>query len=194
MIRIFLGFVFTIGFSLSVMAAEIGDDGLHKQDWFAVTFKDLSEDMETAKDEGKRLVLMFEQRGCIYCKMVHEEVLTDSEVTDFIKEHYIVVQYNLHGDEEVIDTDGEELTEKSAARKWGVLFTPSILFLPEEMDEEKSVSEQVVAVMPGAFRKGTFLDMFRWVQQKGYAGEETFQQFHGRSIRERQAAGAENTD
>ena len=51
-----------------------------------------------------------------------------------------------------------------------------------------------VAVMPGAFRKGTFLDMFKWVHQKGYEGEESFQQFHARSIRERVAAGVVNTD
>ena len=30
--------------------------------------------------DGKRLVLIFEQRGCIYCKKMHEKMLTDPEV------------------------------------------------------------------------------------------------------------------
>lgn len=175
-------------------AAEVGDDGLHKQDWFSVTFKDLNEDINTARDEGKRLALMFEQRGCIYCKMVHEQVLTDPHVREFIESNYMMVQYNLYGDEEVIDTDGEAMTEKTIARKWGVLFTPTIVFLPESAQPDKHAFQQAVAVMPGAFRKGTFLDMFKWVHQKGYDGEETFQQYHARSIRERQAAGEVNTD
>ncbi len=191
-------FILAITFVLSALgglsAAEVGDDGLHKQDWFSVTFRDLGEDLETANSDGKRLVMFFEQRGCIYCKEVHEKVLTDPEVSDFIKANYMVVQYNLYGDEEVVDFDGDDLTEKTAARKWGVMFTPTILFMPETADPEKSAQQQAVAVMPGAFRKGTFLDMFKWVHQKGYAGEETFQQFHARSIRERAAAGVENTD
>ena len=176
------------------LAVEIGDDGLHKQDWFSVTFKDLAEDLETANDDGKRLVLIFEQRGCIYCREVHEKVLVDPKVREFIKTNFMVVQYNLYGDEEVIDFDGDSLTEKEAARKWGVLFTPTIMFMPETINVNASAKEQAVALMPGAFRKGTFLDMFKWVHQKGYDGEEGFQQFHARSIRERDAAGIENTD
>ena len=179
---------------VALLAAEIGDDGLYKQDWFSVTFRDLSEDLESANDEGKRLVMFFEQRGCIYCKEVHEKVLSDPEVRDFIESNFMVVQYNLYGDEEVVDFDGEMMTEKTAARKWGVLFTPTILFMPEQAADSKSAQELAVAIMPGAFRKGTFLDMFKWVHQKGYAGDEGFQQYHARSIREREAAGIQNTD
>lgn len=178
----------------SAMAAEVGDDGLHKQTWFATTFRDIKEDMDTAKAEGKRLALIFEQRGCIYCRKVHEEVLTDPEVRDFIKDNYMVVQYNLYGDEEVTDLDGETLTEKTAARKWRVTFTPTIFFLPEENDGKKDVGASTVAVMPGAFRKGTFLDMFQWVHKKGYETDEGFQRYHARRIVERREAGENNTD
>ena len=55
-------------------AAELGDDGLHKTAWMRDTFKDLREDLEEANAEDKRLMLMFEQRGCIYCTKMHEEV------------------------------------------------------------------------------------------------------------------------
>jgi thioredoxin-related protein len=178
----------------SSAAAEIGDDGLHKQDWFATTFRDIREDMKNAKSEGKRLVLIFEQRGCSYCRQIHEQVLTDPEVKDFIKTNYMVVQYNLYGDEEVTDLDGETLTEKTAARKWRVTFTPTIFFMPEEADGKKDVGASTVSVMPGAFRKGTFLDMFQWVHKKGYETDEGFQRYHARRIIERREAGEKNTD
>lgn len=192
--RLFLAVTVLLAGITGALAAEVGDDGLHKQAWFATTFRDIKEDMDTAKAEGKRLVLMFEQRGCIYCRQVHEKVLTDPEVRDFIKDNYMVVQYNLYGDEEVTDLDGETLTEKTAARKWRVTFTPTIFFMPEETDGKKDVGASTVAVMPGAFRKGTFLDMFQWVDKKGYETEEGFQRYHARRIVERREAGEKNTD
>ncbi|APH71757.1 thioredoxin family protein [Aquibium oceanicum] len=179
--KLVVAFAFMV-LSLHPAQAEIGEDGLHKEDWFALTFRDIADDIATAAEQGKRLAIVFEQRGCIYCTKMHEELLSDPEVRDFIREHFMVVQYNMFGDEEVTDLDGEVLTEKTAARKWGFVFTPTIAFLPEEAPEGKSVSEAAVAVMPGAFGKWTFLDMFRWVSEKGYEGEEHFQKYHARTI------------
>lgn len=176
-------------FSLPVAAAELGDDGLHKTDWMRDTFKDLREDLADANAEGKRLMVMIEQRGCIYCTKMHEEVFPRPEIADFIRENFFVVQLNLHGDLEVIDFDGESLSEKQAARKWGLLFTPSILFLPEEVAEDQTAAQAAVAMMPGAFGPGTTLDLLTWVQEKRYAldTEEDFQRYHARRIAEREA-------
>ena len=173
--------------ALPAWAAELGDDGLHKTDWMRDTFKDLRDDLAEANDEGKRLVLFFEQRGCIYCTQMHEEVFPDPTISDYIEENYFVVQLNLHGDIEVTDLDGESLSEKEMARKWRVMFTPTIMFLPEEVPEDTSAAEAAVAVMPGAFGKGTTLDMFTWVNEKRYLLDngEDFQRYHARMIQER---------
>lgn len=173
--------------ALPLCAAELGDDGLHKTDWMRDTFKDLREDLAEANAEGKRLVLFFEQRGCVYCTKMHEEVFPRPVISDYISENYFVVQLNLYGDVEVTDFDGEVLTEKQAARKWSVLFTPTILFLPEEVGEDQTAQQAAVAVMPGAFGGGTTLDMFTWVNEKRYALDngEDFQRYHARMIQER---------
>ncbi|HCL64801.1 MAG TPA: thioredoxin [Rhizobium sp.] len=184
-----LSFALLTLFLAPAFAVEVGDDGLHKEEWFTMTFRDVAEDVATAKSEGKRLAIIFEQRGCIYCREMHEKILSDPEVRDFIKANFMVVQYNMFGDEEVTDTDGEVLTEKSAARKWGYIFTPTIVFLPEEVESGVPVSKAAVATMPGAFGKLTFLNMFRWVKEKGYEGAEHFQVYHARIINELRAAG-----
>ncbi|MGA9434870.1 MAG: thioredoxin, partial [Roseobacter sp.] len=57
--------------AVPVQAAELGDDGLHKTAWMRDTFKDLREDLEEANAEGKRMLLMVEQRGCSYCAKMH---------------------------------------------------------------------------------------------------------------------------
>lgn len=189
-LRIAAALAFLVGVATQAGAVELGEDGLHKQPWFSQTFKDIREDIETAADDGKRLAIIFEQRGCIYCKKLHEEVLSDPEVAAYIAENFMVVQYNMFGDEEVVDLDGEDLTEKTAAQKWRLLYTPTVVFLPETAPEDETTSAIAAAVstMPGAFQKGTTLDMFTWVREKGYETDEPFQKYHARKIAERQAA------
>ncbi|MEM7176737.1 MAG: thioredoxin family protein [Pseudomonadota bacterium] len=165
-------------------AAELGEDGLHKQPWFAVTFKDMTEDLADAADGGKRLAVIFEQRGCIYCKQLHEKVFSDPDISQYIQDHFVVVQMNLFGDEEVTDFDGESLPEKEMARRWGVVFTPTILFMPETAPQGQTAGQAAVATMPGAFGKGTSLHMFQWVAEKGYEGDEHFQKYHARKLAE----------
>ncbi|AXI54419.1 hypothetical protein SuNHUV7_37220 (plasmid) [Pseudoseohaeicola sp. NH-UV-7] len=173
--------------ALPLGAAELGDDGLHKTPWMRDTFKDLREDLEEANAEGKRLVLFFEQRGCSYCAKMHKEVFPREDVSSYIEDNYFVVQLNLHGDIEVTDFDGETLPESDMARKWGILFTPTIMFIDEEVADGVSAKQAAVAVMPGAFSAGTTLDMFTWVNEKRYAldGDEDFQRYHARRIQER---------
>ena len=171
-------------------ALEVGDDGLHKTPWMQDTFKDLREDLEEANAEGKRLVLFFEQIGCIYCTKMHKEVFSKEKVSNYINDNFFVVQLNLHGDIEVTDFDGEVLPEKDIARKWGILFTPSILFLPPEVESSSSAQQAAVAMMPGAFSAGTTLDLFTWVREERYLLDngEDFQRYHARMVNERRAA------
>jgi len=172
-------------FATASFAVELGEDGLHKTPWMETTFKDMTEDLEAANEQGKRLVIFFEQRGCIYCTKMHNEVFPDPEIEALITEKYYVVQMNLFGDEEVTDFDGTVLSEKKMARRWGVVFTPTILFMPEEAGEEGNAGQAAVATMPGAFGKFTTYNMFKWVSIRGYETEEHFQKYHARMVNEK---------
>ncbi|MCV3272773.1 thioredoxin family protein [Roseobacter sinensis] len=174
--------VFATLTALQGLAAEIGDDGLHKAPWMRDTFKDLSEDLAEATAEGKRLMVLIEQRGCIYCQKMHEEIFVIPEVADYIMENFFVVQINMFGDVEVTDFDGEALPEKDMVRRWGALFTPTILFFPEEVAEGVTASEAAVATMPGAFERWTTYNMLTWVVEKGYETDEPFQKYHARKF------------
>ncbi len=185
--RILFGLLIAGFLALPATAQQLGDDGLHKTEWMRDTFKDLTEDLEEANAEGKRLVLFFEQRGCVYCDKMHKEVFSDPEVSDYIEENFFVVQLNLHGSEDVTDFDGDTRIESKIARKWGILFTPTIMFLPDNVSGEDPAPLESVAMLPGAFAKGTTLDLFTWVNEKRYLdqSEEDFQRYHARRIAER---------
>ncbi len=169
------------------VAAEKGDDGLHKANWFRDTFKDLPEDFAEASSEGKRLMILIEQRGCIYCDKMHKETFTDPRVKAMLEDVFFPVQINLHGDTEVVDADGKVMSEKAATRRWRAMFTPTMIFFPTTLDTSKSSADQAVAIMPGAFGPGTTLDLLTWVSEERYLdqSEEDFQRYHARMIRER---------
>jgi thioredoxin-related protein len=169
-----------VALAMPVLAAPMGDDGLHKPDWLRNTFKDMREDLDEANEEGKRMMVIWEQRGCLYCRQMHEEIFPDPRIDALIREHYFVVQMNLFGDVEVTDFDGTVLPEKEMAERWGVFFTPTMIFMPEEVPEGGTASEAAVATMPGAFGKGTTRALFQWVLEKGYEGDEHFQKYVAR--------------
>jgi len=180
--KLFIAWTMIMALTAGAFASEIGDDGLHKAPWMRDTFKDLSEDLEEANAEGKRLMVIIEQRGCIYCKKMHEEVFSLEDIASYIDENYFVVQINMFGDVEVTDFDGTALPEKEIVKKWGALFTPMILFFPENVPDDQTASQAAVATMPGAFGRHTTFNMLNWVVEKGYEGDESFQRYHARKF------------
>jgi thioredoxin-related protein len=170
-----------------VAAAELGDDGLHKPAWLQNTFRDMAEDMAEAEATGRVLMVIWEQRGCIYCTRMHENVFPDPEIDAYINEHYFVVQMNLFGDVEVTDFDGEVLAEKDIARKWGIVFTPTMMFF-DGAETTLPANQAAVLTMPGAFERNTVLDMLTWIVERGFEGEEHFQHYVARRVEERRAA------
>jgi len=123
---------------------------------------------------------------------MHKDVYSRENVSNYIDENFFVVQLNLHGDLEVTDFDGETLSEKAMARKWGILFTPTVLYLPQEVEEGLTATQASVSFMPGAWSAGTTIDMLTWVNEERYLIDngEDFQRYHARRINERRAAKA----
>lgn len=171
--------VLALSFAASARAeVPLGDDGLHKPAWLQDTFKDLPDDLAEANAEGRRLLILVEQRGCIYCKEMHEKVFPDPEIDALLREKYFVVQMNLFGSTEVTDFDGKVLSEKEMARRWGVAFTPTLIFLPEAVPGGETAVQAAVVTMPGAFGTGTTKALLEWVLSKRYETGEMFQEYY----------------
>lgn len=178
-----LSFIAALLVALPAAAGELGDDGLYKASWMRDTFKDLREDHAEAAAEGKRLLVMIEQRGCLYCKKMHEEIYVIPEIEAMLENDFFVVQLNMFGDVEVTDFDGTTMSEKDMVRKWGAMFTPTSMFFGLETPDVPA-NEAAVATMPGAFAKGTTKHLLEYVLEEGYEGEEPFQKYHARRLEE----------
>ena len=163
-------------------ANTLGDDGLHKADWMHETFKDLNEDLADATAQGKRLLLIVEQRGCIYCSKMHKEVYIDPTIEAMLTNDFYVIQLNMFGDVDVTDFDGIVLSEKEMIRRWGLMFTPTMMFLPESIADDRTAVQASVVTMPGAFGKGTTRALLTWVKDHGYNSDEHFQKYLARTL------------
>jgi thioredoxin-related protein len=146
------------------------DDGLYKQSWFLESFLDLADDLEGAHKEGKRFAIMWELKGCPYCKETHFVNFAQSRISDYVKANFEVLQLNIIGARKVTDFDGSELSEKELAAKYGVRFTPTLQFFAERAGPMKTLApaKREVARAPGYLRPDDFLAMFRYVREKAY--------------------------
>jgi thioredoxin-related protein len=146
------------------------DDGLYKQSWFLESFLDLADDLGGAAQEGKRFAVMWELKGCPYCKETHFVNFAQPRISDYIKANFEVLQLNIIGSRKVTDFDGQELSEKEMAAKYQVRFTPTFQFFGENPATLKGLPPQKreVARAPGYLRPDDFLAMFRFVREKAY--------------------------
>lgn len=148
--------------------------GLHTEDWFHMSLLSLADDLAEAGSQGKRLAIVWEQKGCSYCRDMHANHLADPKISGFIRQHFAVLQLDLRGDRIVTDFDGQVLSEKELARKYRVTLTPTIQFLPETLDglAGRKGADADVARMPGLLNPGHFLAMFEYVHGKHYETQD----------------------
>lgn len=157
---------------------RLGDDGMYHFDWYYQSFLEFEDDINEALAAGKVLMVKIDQKGCIYCEKVAKEILTEPAINSYVRENFVVVQLDLYGNRDVTDLDGTVMPESEMARRWGVLFTPTIYFISEPIKADQ-LPQAASAVMPGAFGKLTFLGMLQWVKTGAYKDEPRFQKYFG---------------
>ncbi|NVO13154.1 MAG: thioredoxin fold domain-containing protein [Rhodoplanes sp.] len=148
----------------------LGEDGLPHVEWFLQSLLELADDVTLAGQNGKRLAVMWELRGCPYCRETHVKNLGDPAISGYIREHFEVLQLNITGARTVVDFDGEKLTEKALADKYGVRFTPTFQFFGESADamKAKKPRDREVARAQGYLEPKHFVALFRFVADKAY--------------------------
>lgn len=154
----------------SAATLKLNDDGLYTRPWFLESLLDLNDDLKEAADNGKRFLIMWELKGCPYCKKIHETGFADPAIENFIKDKFELLQLNIIGAREVTDFDGERLPEKAFARKYGVRATPTFQFFADSTAglAQKAPQAREVARWQGYMEPKPFAALFRFVADKAY--------------------------
>lgn len=77
---------------------------------------DFQKAIDDAQKQNKTIMLVFDQKGCYYCDLFKEDVLSNSEVISELNEDYITV---------IIDVN----QQPQLASKYKVYGTPTIVFI-----------------------------------------------------------------
>ena len=152
-----------------VLAAEQGprDPGEY---FFNDTFGNFQEELETARDEGKKgILIMFEMDECPFCHYMKSRILNQPAVQDYFREHFLIFPVDIEGDIEITDFNGKTTTMKDfALKQYRVRATPVFAFFDTEgkyikrarlTGKAKNQQEFMLLgryVVEGAFDKQTF--------------------------------------
>lgn len=145
------------------------DDGIYREDWFLDSFLELSDDLKGAAAAGKQLAVIWEQRGCPYCRDTHLINFAREDIETYVRDHFEVLELDLHGSRLVTDFDGKQIGEKQLAAKYGVRGTPTIQFFPGRDDlGTKAPREREVNRIQGYLAPKDFIRMFAFVGERAY--------------------------
>ncbi len=123
-------------------AAKLGEDGLYHLDWYLESFLDLADDLTAATAKGKRFAIMWGLKGCPACKRMHLVHFADPKIEAYVRDNFEILHLNHIGARIVTDFDGRKLGEKALAASYGIQFTPSIQFFPEDAASSAARSER----------------------------------------------------
>jgi thioredoxin-related protein len=121
-------------FLASVLSAKDFDDSEFQHitypDWFIDnSFKDLSDDLETAIADGKKgLMVMFTTQGCSYCKMFLKVSLGNPRIARAVQRNFDSLGLEIFDDVEMTHPDGSPTRVKHFAVNEGAAIAPTLLF------------------------------------------------------------------
>ena len=98
--------------------------------FFTQSFGDLPEELQTARAQGKKgMLLFFEAEGCPYCLGMLKRVFSQKQVQEWYRERFLSIAVDIHGDVEIKDFDGITLPSKVFAEHRKVFMTPMLAFI-----------------------------------------------------------------
>jgi thioredoxin-related protein len=109
-------------FSISSLPAK-------DSNFFTSSFGDMQEELESAHDKNKKGVfIFFTMDSCPWCEKMHKTVIPKPKIVNYFKKHFINIEVNIDGNEEMVDFNGDEIEQKKFAARYKVRATPVLAF------------------------------------------------------------------
>ncbi len=138
-------------------------DGLYSEPWLLKTSGALSADLAESAKSMKNFAIVWEMRGCPWCKRLHLENFAREDIAHYLQANFNLLQLNLRGKQQLTDFDGEKLTEEELSYKYGINSTPTFqLFKPADAAKGQELGRA------GYLAPEDFLTLLRFIHEKGY--------------------------
>ncbi|EHQ52237.1 thioredoxin-like protein [Ectothiorhodospira sp. PHS-1] len=107
------------GLCLLILLWSLSVHGMERDPYdhfFQSTFGDFQEELDTAREAGKKAVLIFfEMDECPFCHRMKDTVLNQPEVQDFYRKHFVAFAVDVEGAIEITDFQGNPTTQSEWA-------------------------------------------------------------------------------
>ena len=128
--------ILSLALSLTAQAAATGVSETRDpyQHFFSETFGDFTEELATAREQGKKgVMIFFEMDECPFCHRMKQTILNRPDVQEYFRERFIALSVDVEGDVEITDFQGRTMAQKDYAFKVNrVRATPVIAFFDLE--------------------------------------------------------------
>lgn len=125
----------------------------------SITWYELKEAQQLAKQNEKKVLIFAEASWCSYCKKMYKEVFPQDRVIDTMEEYYYPVRVDIESDKKH-EFNGEVLTGNQFARKYRVQGTPTTFFIDKD--------GKILGAQPGFIPPDTFETLLRFVGTDAY--------------------------
>ena len=143
------------------------------QHFFQASLGDLPEELEIAREAGKRGVFVFfEMDECPFCHRMKQTVLNQVDVQEYFSQNFHSLSIDVEGDIEIVDFNGEVMTQKEFARRHRVRATPLLAFFDLQ-------GKQIFKYVGATSGKQEFLWMGEFIAERVYLQKDS----SGRNIR-----------
>ena len=159
---------------LTSQAGSSADTTLHTEEFFDTPPYDLS------LQSGRALAVYFEQGQCRECDTLHQQVLSQPIVRTQAKKMR-AVQIDMWSDTLLITPDGRKLSARAFAHELNVQFAPTVVFFNANGVE--------VIRLDAAFRTFHTQGIMRYVNDRAYEHEPSFQRYLGTYVEHLQEQG-----
>jgi len=114
--RIFLLSMAFLGANAAAVAADLPRDP--EQYFFDTTLGDFTEELATARSEGKKgIMLFFEEASCPFCHRMKTTVFNQPNVQEYFKKNFLIFSVDTKSGAEVTDFQGHQTTQKGLFAK-----------------------------------------------------------------------------
>lgn len=128
-VRALVGLGLLILTGWGVAGIEEGERHTGHPDWMEPAFIDLETDLETARAEGKRgLMVLYTTLGCSYCAEFVKRSLEDPVLQKRVRDNFVSIGLEIFDDRLMTGLDGTELPIKAFADQQGAGMAPTLLF------------------------------------------------------------------
>jgi thioredoxin-related protein len=108
--------------------------------WFKESFFDLPQDLEDARKQGKRGVILFlSQKACNHCQAFIDTTFKDPATQARIRKNYDVIGLDIFSDLELTDIDGSVSAIRDFADKQAARLTPTLLFYGGNSEQQLKI-------------------------------------------------------